>query len=68
MARICNDAWRTKARFHVAGLAERSTRLNPGLNAGPIREANLEANLEANQEFNQELKQELKQEFSPERP
>jgi chromate transporter len=25
MARICNDAWRTKARFHVNGLAERST-------------------------------------------
>jgi len=25
MARICNDAWRTKTRFHVIGLAERST-------------------------------------------
>ncbi len=31
MARICNDAWRTKARFHVIGLAERTTR-NYGLN------------------------------------
>ena len=25
MARICNDAWRTKARFYVTGLAERTT-------------------------------------------
>ena len=25
MARICNDAWRTKTRFHVSGLVKRST-------------------------------------------
>ncbi len=30
MARICNDAWRTKARFHVIGLAERTTSLLQG--------------------------------------
>ncbi len=27
MARICNDAWRTKTRFHVSGLVKRSTRV-----------------------------------------
>ncbi len=29
MARICNDAWRTKARFHESGLVKRSTRARP---------------------------------------
>ena len=31
MARICNDAWRMKARFHVVGLVERTTRSPSGL-------------------------------------
>ena len=26
MARMCNDAWWTKTRFHVSGLVKRSTR------------------------------------------
>ena len=44
MARICNDAWRTKARFHVTGLAERTTGFNfePPATELEIRDASLQ--------------------------
>ena len=39
MARNCNDAWRTKTRFHVGGLVKRNTRLALNMNFSEISSA-----------------------------